>query len=216
MPAISFSGTTSRGPFYVLILKREKTQTCRKPRKRPIKKGDKLVLYWKQRVSMKPPNFKPIHKIAVATCVDVERKKYREFAFDDDFARRDGFKDAEEMQEWFGDPLEYADEEYDVIHFVLPYIPPRREDESMKPMLPKTKTAKDLYDLIFLAEESGVFSWEQRKELVKRALKYLTAKYGSNDDRTIRVKAMTFSDFTNIDMNEIRFIMHNEIGREEK
>lgn len=75
-----------------------------------------MILYWKQRT---PKDKKPIHKIAEAVCVDVERKRYVDFAFDDDFARKDGFSDAEEMQKWFSDPLEYADEEYDVIRFQI-------------------------------------------------------------------------------------------------
>ena len=116
MPAISFSGITSRGPFWRLILNGEKSQTCRKPRKNPLKQRDRLTLYWKQRI---PKSEKPIHLIAEAVCTKVERKRYSEFAFDDDFARRDGFKDHFEMQEWFGDPLKIADEEYDIIHFKI-------------------------------------------------------------------------------------------------
>jgi len=116
MPALSFSGETSLGAFWILIRKRIKAQTCRKPRKKPIKQGDKLRLYWKQRV---PRDKKPVHLIAEAICTMVERKQYGEFAFDDAFARRDGFRDHVELQEGFGDPLEYAHEEYDVIHFEL-------------------------------------------------------------------------------------------------
>jgi len=114
MPAISFSGKTSRGDFWKLILDGDKTQTCRRPRKRPIKPDDSLILYWKQRV---PASQKPIHKIAEGVCVSVVKRRYADFAFDDNFAKREGFRDAEEMQQWFGDPLEYGDEEYDVIEF---------------------------------------------------------------------------------------------------
>jgi len=112
---ISFSGETSQGPFWKQILDRRKTQTCRKPRKkRPIKEGDVLYLYWKVRV---PKVFKPIHLILKTTCVKVERKKkYSEFAFDDAFARRDGFRDSKELREWFGEDWEH-EEEYDVIHW---------------------------------------------------------------------------------------------------
>lgn len=118
MPALSFSGTTSRGPFWELILKAAKTQTCRIPRKNPIKKGDKLKLYWKQRV---PADKKPIHLIGFSMCTNVEkRRRYKDFAFDGAFARRDGFRDSLELQEWFGSPLEWGDEEYDVIHFAPP------------------------------------------------------------------------------------------------
>ncbi|RLI33186.1 hypothetical protein DRO56_02315 [Candidatus Bathyarchaeota archaeon] len=116
MPAISFSGVTSIGPFWKQILEGRKTQTCRRPRKRPIKEGDRLVLYWKQRI---PRNRKPIHLIGVAVCTRVERKKYRDFAFDDQFARRDGFRDSEELRKWFGPVEVHGDEIYEVIHFKL-------------------------------------------------------------------------------------------------
>jgi len=116
VPAISFSGVTVRGPFWQQILEGLKTLTCRKPRKRPIREGDILMLYWRQRV---PKDKKPIHFIGYAKCVKIERKKYREFAFDDDFARRDGFLNSAELRRWFGDPRVYGDEEYDVIHFKL-------------------------------------------------------------------------------------------------
>lgn len=64
-----------------------------------------------------PKDKKPIHKIAEAVCVGVERRRYSDFAFDEIFARKDGFGDALEMREWFGDPVEFGDEEYDVIRF---------------------------------------------------------------------------------------------------
>ena len=114
MPLLSFSGETYEGPFWKQILNGKKTQTCRKPRKRPIKSGDSLSLYWKVRI---PNAKKEIHYIGKATCVKVERKKYREFAFDDKFALKDGFHDSRELREWFGDPVVYGDEEYDVITF---------------------------------------------------------------------------------------------------
>lgn len=118
MPALSFSGHTRRGFFFELILKGEKTQTAREPRKRPIKEGDKLILYWKQRV---PKAKKPIHLIGYATCTKVERLRYQDFAFDEAFAWRDGFINEYELQEWFGDPkaMENWSREYDVIHFQL-------------------------------------------------------------------------------------------------
>ncbi|MHA1262896.1 MAG: DNA methyltransferase [Candidatus Freyarchaeota archaeon] len=82
MPLISFSGETSQGPFWKQILLGRKTQTCRKPRKRPVKKGDALYLYWKCR---QPKDKKPVHFIGKAVCTGVERKRYREFAWDYDF-----------------------------------------------------------------------------------------------------------------------------------
>jgi len=116
MPMISFSGETSQGPFWRQILKGIKVQTCRRPRKYPIHEGDILQLYWKVRLRK---DKKPIHFIGQARCIKVERKRYANFAFNDEFAKRDGFRDAEEMQEWFGNPLVYADDEMDVIHFKL-------------------------------------------------------------------------------------------------
>jgi hypothetical protein len=113
---LSFSGETSQGAFWRQILEGRKTQTCREPRKRPIKAGDPLYLYWKVRV---PWNKKDIHFIGKFVCSKVTRMKYKEFAFDDAFARRDGFRDAVEMSEWFGNPYDFAcaSNEYDVIEF---------------------------------------------------------------------------------------------------
>ena len=113
---ISFTGKTSLGAFYTQILEGTKTQTCRKPRKYPVLKGDPLQLYWNVRV---PKHKKPIHRIGTAYCTDVKRMRYREFAYDDEFARRDGFRDSSELQEWFGDPRDCGDEEYTVISFKL-------------------------------------------------------------------------------------------------
>ena len=116
MPAISFSGETSKGAFWQQIREGRKTQTCRKPRRNPVQKGDVLYLYWKQRI---PADQKPIHFIGTAYCTSVKRIRYAQFAYDSDFAQRDGFRDFVEMQEWFGDPLEYGSDEYDVISFKL-------------------------------------------------------------------------------------------------
>lgn len=116
MPLISFSGETYEGPFWKQILESHKRQTCRTPRKRPIEKGDILYLYWKCRV---PKAKKPIHFIGEAVCTNVEHLRYREFAHDEAFARRDGFHDSKELQEWFGDPEIWGHTEYDVISFLL-------------------------------------------------------------------------------------------------
>jgi len=116
MPLISFSGETCTGPFYKLIQDEVKTQTCRKPRKRPIQKGDTLYLYWKVR---QPKDKKPIHFIGEAYCTSVKRMMYMDFAYDEEFAHRDGFDGSWELRDWFGDPNVYGDEEYDVISFKL-------------------------------------------------------------------------------------------------
>ena len=112
MGMISFSGETSRGPFWKLILSGEKMQTVRRPRKRTIKTGELLHLYWKVRVA---PTIKPIHKIGTAVCIEVVRMKYSDFYCDDEFARADGFRDSHELREWFeGSPLT---RQYDVIRW---------------------------------------------------------------------------------------------------
>ena len=115
-PAISFSGEGSRGPLWKLILNREKTQTVRRPRKRPIHAGDLLKLYWKQRT---PIDKKDIHLIGVAECTKVERLLYRQFAFDEGFARADGFENSSELRSWFGFVELHGNEEFDVLHFNL-------------------------------------------------------------------------------------------------
>ena len=108
MPLLGFTGVTSVGPFYATIAKEIKTQTCRKPRKIPIKPGDKLYLYWKLRT-------KYCWKIGEATCYSVRHITYKEFAYDGDFAKRDGFRDSAELREWFGPVDECGEDRYDVI-----------------------------------------------------------------------------------------------------
>lgn len=116
MPAISFSAVTAQGPTYLLIQDGRKKMTIRKPRKRPIKKGDTLYLYWKQRM---PKDKKPIHLIGVAICTNVRRMRYLEFAYLNEIAIKDGFKDIWDMHKWFGSPHAHADQEYDLIEFEL-------------------------------------------------------------------------------------------------
>lgn len=107
------------GPFWELIRKGIKTRTCRRPRKkRPIKEGDILYLYWKQRLSrkFKEKRGEP-HQIAVARCMRVRRMQYRDFAFDDDFARKEGFADSAELRKLFGRIAFLDTLWYDVIDF---------------------------------------------------------------------------------------------------
>lgn len=118
MPMISFSGETSQGPFWKQIQEGMKTQTVRRPRKRPICEGDTLHLYWKVRV---PKDKKPIHLIHTAVCTRVRRLIYIEFAFDDAFAKRDGFQNHHELQEWFGNPFLHPGTEYVVVEWRLLY-----------------------------------------------------------------------------------------------
>lgn len=115
-PAISFSGEGSRGPMWRLIKRGEKTQTVRKPRIRPIKEGDTLYLYWKQRT---PKEMKSVHLIAEAQATKVSRMKYRDFAHDDGFARRDGFENSAELRTWFGSAEIHGNQHYNVIEFAI-------------------------------------------------------------------------------------------------
>lgn len=115
MPALSFSGEPERGTFYELILSGEKTQTVRAPRKYPIKTGQLLTLYWKQRMAK---DKKPIHFIGKALCIQVEKLPYRAFKDSESFARRDGFADEDELRDWFGWDLP-EDTMFSVIHFRL-------------------------------------------------------------------------------------------------
>ncbi len=97
-PSISFSGTTLRGPFWDLIIKGEKTQTIRKPRKRPFKVGDTLYLYWKMR---QPKDKKPVHLIAEAPCISVRHITLRDLWNNHENARADGFASIYEFRDWF-------------------------------------------------------------------------------------------------------------------
>lgn len=114
MALLSFSGEPERGPFWVQILEREKNQTVRPPRKRPIKPGEILHIYWKVRV---PKDKKPVHKLGTANCLYVQRLTYADFYWDDAFAEADGFVDRKELQEWFGPPLSNFWKQYDLIMF---------------------------------------------------------------------------------------------------
>jgi len=88
MPLIGFT------VFKDKIISGEKRQTIRKPRKRPIKVGDTLYLYWHLRQ-------KDCELLQVVKCKEVITMKYKDFAYDDDIAKRDGFKNSEEMRKWF-------------------------------------------------------------------------------------------------------------------
>ena len=114
MAGISFSGTTRLGPFWKQVGLKEKNQTVREPRKRKIKEGETLYLYWKMRV---PIHEKPVHKIGEATCTRVDQVQYKDFCEDLAFARKDGFSSLREMHRWFGDPREYGSTEYEVIQW---------------------------------------------------------------------------------------------------
>ncbi len=91
MPALNFT------VFKEKILNGTKRQTIRTPRKRPIKKGDTLYLFWHQRQ-------KDCELLKVTKCPQTETLSFRDLAFSDkseDIAKADGFKDVEEMRKWF-------------------------------------------------------------------------------------------------------------------
>jgi hypothetical protein len=113
MPALSFSGITSLGPFYELIRRGVKTTTLRELRLRPIESGDWLALYWKQRT---PASRKPVHLIGETECVEVRRLKLIEILNDEAVIKSEGFGSKEEFWDWFlgenwrnGDPGTWAE-----------------------------------------------------------------------------------------------------------
>ena len=130
-PAISFSGKTSRGPFYELILKGEKVLTTRYPRlKGRIEAGDLVNLYWKQRQPMlfiaTPGNMhysKPIHKIGEAYVVNVSRvfNLLDAILTIPDYIRGEGFRDLAELHGYWGTNTVTATQTgpLDVIRFKL-------------------------------------------------------------------------------------------------
>ncbi len=100
------------------ILDGSKTQTIRKPRKHPIKVGNKLYLYWH-------PRQKDCEKLGETTCIEeftirLDREyflgryhltiarfldpKWKDMTFSEDgidLIHRDGFKDSNEMLAFF-------------------------------------------------------------------------------------------------------------------
>jgi len=109
MTALSFS------VFKDKILDGSKTQTIRKARKRPIKVGDQLQLYWQQRtkdcellLSAKCITLATveIHEDCLMIDWDIPTKGNAELFFYaremNEFATLDGFKDWDAMQDWFG------------------------------------------------------------------------------------------------------------------
>lgn len=115
MPAISFSVLKDK------LLSGEKCQTVRKPRKRPLKVGDVLKVYWKQRT-------KECEFLGVTKIVKIVRKRIDDFTEDD--ATKDGFEPTCEglyleltalnnMHRWFLQKYHdiNGDTEFDIITF---------------------------------------------------------------------------------------------------
>jgi hypothetical protein len=97
MPPLSFS------VFHDEVKDGEKRQTIRKQRKRPIKVGDTLYLYWHLRQ-------KDCHLLRKAKCVETFTKSWRVLKVSEDIAKRDGFKSATEMCEWFSRTQDLPDD----------------------------------------------------------------------------------------------------------
>ena len=105
MPAISFTGVTRAGAFYDMIRRGTKTQTIREPRKHPVKAGQRLHLYWKQRVAPKDKLGEP-HYLGTVTVKEVKSVLLRDIWRDAGNAVADGFISLTEFREWFkGYPL---------------------------------------------------------------------------------------------------------------
>ena len=104
MPLLGFTKLKDK------LLDGSKTQTIRKPRKHPIKVGDKLYIYWKLRT-------KRCKKLGEATITKVVRKKLEEITNED--AKKDGFIDLFDFMEKFTKMHTdaYMDDEFDIITF---------------------------------------------------------------------------------------------------
>ena len=82
MPLLGFTKLKEK------LLDETKTQTIRKPRKHPIKKGDKLFIYWKLRT-------KECEKLGEAIVTKIVRKSFCEINEED--AVLDGFNNLCEL-----------------------------------------------------------------------------------------------------------------------
>jgi hypothetical protein len=119
---IPISITTSQGSFGRQICEGKKKQICLKQKVwknfGSVKEGDQLHFYHIVRQEKVLPlvlplvKVRPIHYVGEMTCVKTEKKKYRDFAFDDEFAKKEGFKNAVELRSFYTD-----EEEYVVIYF---------------------------------------------------------------------------------------------------
>lgn len=76
MPLLGFTKLKEK------LLDGTKTQTIRKPRKHPLKVGDKLFIYWKLRT-------KECEKLGEAVITKIERKRFDSLTEED--ALKDGF-----------------------------------------------------------------------------------------------------------------------------
>ena len=104
MPLLGFS------VFKEKLLDGSKTQTIRRPRKHPIKVGDKLFIYWKLRT-------KECEKLGDGIVTNVERKQLCNLTHEEMW--KDGFKNWDELINWFSNHygVGYTFMEFDVIQW---------------------------------------------------------------------------------------------------
>jgi hypothetical protein len=104
LPLLGFTKLKSK------LLDGTKTQTIRRPRKHPLKVGDKLFVYWKLRT-------KECEKLGEAIVTKVVRKQLDDINNED--AVKDGFADIVEFQDIFTQmhPKAYWETEFDIITF---------------------------------------------------------------------------------------------------
>lgn len=104
MPLLGFTKLKDK------LLDGSKTQTIRKPRKHPLKVGDKLFIYWKLRT-------KSCEKLGEAVITKIMRTVFWHLTEED--AAKDGFANRKEMREalWKMHPKTVLGTELDVISF---------------------------------------------------------------------------------------------------
>jgi len=94
------------------LLDGSKTQTIRKPRKHPLKVGDKLFVYWKLRT-------KDCEKLGEAVITNIVKKPLVDMTNED--AVKDGFSNLEEFDRIFHEQMhphvDFFHDRFDVITF---------------------------------------------------------------------------------------------------
>jgi hypothetical protein len=106
MPPLGFNA------FHNEVKNGKKRQTIRKQRKRPIKVGGTLYLYWHLRR-------KDCHLLRKAKFVETFTKPWDFLKVSEDIAKRDGFGSSKEMREWFNSTQDLLDDKemFDVIRW---------------------------------------------------------------------------------------------------
>jgi hypothetical protein len=107
MPLLGFN------VFHDEVKNGKKRQTIRKHRKQPIRVGDILYLYWHLRQA-------DCHLLKTARCTETFTKPWQVLKVSEDIAKRDGFKSATNMIEWFKKSRSLPDDDdelFDVIRW---------------------------------------------------------------------------------------------------